>query len=113
MQSSGVLQTEGKAEQHNLRHKSRAFIETMADIIQPWTLQEMTAKDSRHADKAARGKESAMVEMWNAKNVYLLSIEVSNRMLHKYFDKDLPEIHDVSLLLLLMQYVPVQCLSSS
>lgn len=55
----------------------------------------MTAKDSRHAEKASRGKESAMVEMWNAKNVYLLSIEVSNRMLHKYFEKDLPQIHDV------------------
>ncbi|KAK9898248.1 hypothetical protein P389DRAFT_30981 [Cystobasidium minutum MCA 4210] len=54
----------------------------------------MTAKDSRHAEKASRGKESAMVEMWNAKNVYLLSIEVSNRMLHKYFEKDLPQIHD-------------------
>lgn len=56
----------------------------------------MTAKDSKHAEKASRGKEGAMVEMWNAKNVYLLSIEVSNRMLHKYFDKDLPAIHDVS-----------------
>lgn len=61
-----------------------------------WCMQEMTAKDSRHAEKASRGKEGAMVEMWNAKNVYLLSIEVSNRMLHKYFEKDLPQIHDVS-----------------
>jgi hypothetical protein len=58
----------------------------------------MTAKNDKHAEKASRGKEAAMVEMWNAKNVYLLSIEVSNRMLHKYFEKDLPSIHDVSVL---------------
>lgn len=62
--------------------------------------QEATAKSERHAEKAIRGKETAMVEMWNAKNAYLLSIEVSNRMLHKYFKKDLPSIHDVSFILL-------------
>lgn len=73
--------------------------------------QEMSAKDSRHAEKATRGKEGAMVEMWNAKNVYLLSIEVSNRMLHKYFDKDLPAIHDVSLSLIVGQLLFAEIIS--
>ena len=36
-----------------------------------------------------------MVEMWNAKNVYLLSVEVSNKLKDKYFQNDLPEMHDV------------------
>lgn len=37
-----------------------------------------------------------MTDMYDAKNVYLLSIEVSNRMKDKYFEKDLPSIHGVS-----------------
>ena len=54
-----------------------------------------SSKSDRKAEKATALQQQYTTEMYNAKNVYLLSIEVSNRMKDKYFDKDLPSIHDV------------------
>lgn len=57
------------------------------------------SKSDRKAEKASALTQQYMTEMYNAKNAYLLSIEVSNRMRDKYFEKDLPGIHNVSMVL--------------
>ena len=53
------------------------------------------ARKDKDANKAQALYADSIVEMYNCKNAYLLSVDVSNRLKDKYFNKDLPEVHDV------------------
>ncbi|SPO38116.1 related to BZZ1 - Myo3/5p-Bee1p-Vrp1p actin assembly complex component [Pseudozyma flocculosa] len=56
--------------------------------------KEKAGADDRHADRAEKGFQTAQVDMWNAKNMYLLQIEVSNAAKQKFYREDLPAVEN-------------------
>ena len=82
---------------YGLKAKAKSKYDSCCSDVESNRQKQGTAKNDRNAQKANKQYEDSMVEMWDAKNVYLLSIEVSNKMKDKYFQKDLPSMHDVSL----------------
>lgn len=43
-----------------------------------------------------RSSRTGSVDMYNAKNTYIVSTAVSNRLKARFYQVDLPSIHDVS-----------------
>ncbi|KAN0059693.1 Protein BZZ1 [Thecaphora frezii] len=56
--------------------------------------KEKAGVEDRHADRAEKGFQSAQVDMWNAKNLYLIQIEVSNAAKQKFYQEDLPAVEN-------------------
>ncbi|SPO25057.1 related to BZZ1 - Myo3/5p-Bee1p-Vrp1p actin assembly complex component [Ustilago trichophora] len=48
----------------------------------------------RHADRAAKAFQSAEMDMWNGKNIYLIQIAVSNSAKQRFYRSDLPSIQN-------------------
>lgn len=51
--------------------------------------------NDKHADRAARQLEEAETGMFNAKNTYLISVSVANKVKDQFYSVNVPEIEDV------------------
>ncbi|KAF9267293.1 hypothetical protein L218DRAFT_1060412 [Marasmius fiardii PR-910] len=53
------------------------------------------AQDDRHADRILRQAEQQRNEMFNSKNIYIISTAIANAAKSKYFNVDIPDLENV------------------
>ncbi|KII86660.1 hypothetical protein PLICRDRAFT_55576 [Plicaturopsis crispa FD-325 SS-3] len=52
------------------------------------------AQDDKHAERATKQYEQQRVDMYNGKNIYIISTAIANNTKAKFYDEDLPTLED-------------------
>ncbi|KAI0693978.1 hypothetical protein BC835DRAFT_1043166 [Cytidiella melzeri] len=74
--------------------KTKQKYDAECSEVVSYSQKQERSSDDRHADRAAKQLEQQRVDMYNSKNVYLISTAVVNRLKRKYYTKDLPALED-------------------
>ncbi|KDQ62593.1 hypothetical protein JAAARDRAFT_30501 [Jaapia argillacea MUCL 33604] len=62
--------------------------------VETYRQKQDRAVDDRHADRAAKQYGQQQTDMMNAKNTYLISIDIANKTKEKFYSTDLPQLED-------------------
>ncbi|TFK52285.1 hypothetical protein OE88DRAFT_1734304 [Heliocybe sulcata] len=76
------------------RSKNKQKYDEECTELETYRQKQDRAQDDRHADRAARQYEQQQNDMFNSKNMYLLSIDVANKVKAKFYKDDLPLLED-------------------
>ncbi|EPQ50992.1 hypothetical protein GLOTRDRAFT_141152, partial [Gloeophyllum trabeum ATCC 11539] len=76
------------------RAKSKQKYDEECMELEAYRQKQGRAQDDRHADRAARQYEQQQNDMLNSKNIYLVSIEIANKVKSKFYNEDLPALEN-------------------
>ncbi|KAI0322418.1 hypothetical protein OF83DRAFT_1161259 [Amylostereum chailletii] len=62
--------------------------------VETYRQKQERANDDKHAERAARQFEQQQIDMLNAKNVYLLTINIANKVQERFYSEDLPSLQN-------------------
>ncbi|RHZ77479.1 hypothetical protein Glove_177g134 [Diversispora epigaea] len=93
MQFSSKLALErDKVHSENQKAKAR-YNESCLEVLNSQQKQEK-APDEKVLEKLRKQTQEAIIDMNNNKNLYILSIRISNEHKHKYYNSDMPSLID-------------------
>ncbi|EIM85766.1 uncharacterized protein STEHIDRAFT_79768 [Stereum hirsutum FP-91666 SS1] len=79
---------------YNDRAKSKQKYDEECVELEAYRQKQDRAQYDKHADRAAKQFEQQRIDMLNAKNVFIISTTVANKMKERFYAEDLPAIEN-------------------
>ncbi|KAL4250780.1 hypothetical protein ABKN59_006093 [Abortiporus biennis] len=76
------------------RLKTKEKYDNECNEVESYRLKQERSTDDKHAERVAKQFEQQQADMYNGKNVYIISTAVANKVKEKFYVEDLPVLED-------------------